>query len=129
MSGVILIQHASSQVRDILASIALSGDINLVALHAEGLDETFPEIVELVRNINFILDGRRTGREASTGRLINVHDVGQVSPRIRVTNGLVLARLPQERAILLEKTIERTTSGTTIQPDGNLNGQSANSFQ
>jgi ribosomal protein S4 len=48
VSRVFAVQHASSQIRNILACIALSGDVHLVALHAECLDKSLPEIIELV---------------------------------------------------------------------------------
>lgn len=77
---IILIQKSRCQIRDVLACIALSSEINLVALHAKGLDEASPEIIELVRDIDFILDGRWTGRETGTRGLINVDHIGQVCP-------------------------------------------------
>jgi hypothetical protein len=52
--------------------------------------------------------------------LVDVDHVGQVRPRVRIANRLVCARLPQERAMFLEKAVEGTTTRTAIQPDGNL---------
>jgi hypothetical protein len=77
---IILVKKTRSQVWDILACVALTSDINLVALHAESLDETPPEVVELIRNIDLILHGSRARGETRAGRLINVDHVGQVRP-------------------------------------------------
>lgn len=120
MGSIVLVKEPGSQVRDILACIALTSDVNLVALHAEGLDEASPEVVELIRDVDLILHGSRTGRETRTGRLIDVNHVGQVRPGERIADRLVCARLPHERTMFLEKAVEGTTPGTAIQPDGNL---------
>lgn len=56
MCGVVAIEHASSQIWNILASIALPGDVDLVTLHTESLNKSLPEVIELVGDINFILD-------------------------------------------------------------------------
>lgn len=55
MSFVLTVQHSRRNVRNILTGIALASDVNLVALHAKGFNKVLPEIIELIRNINFIL--------------------------------------------------------------------------
>ena len=125
MGGVILIQHSGSKIWDVLSSIALASDINLVALHAEGLNKSSPKIVELVRDINLVLDSGGARRKARASRLVNIDHVGQVGPRIRVLHWLVNTRLPEEWPVFLEQAIKRTTSGPSIKPNGNLDAESA----
>lgn len=48
MGSIILIEEASRDIGDILSSIAFSSDINLIALHAKGLDKASPEVIELI---------------------------------------------------------------------------------
>lgn len=48
MSRIILVQHPRGQIWNILPGIAFASDVNLVSLHAECLDESLPEIIELV---------------------------------------------------------------------------------
>lgn len=80
MRGIILIQHPSSQVRDVLTRITFASDINLVALHAEHLNESSPEIVELIRDINLILHCSRSRRKARASGLVHVDHVCKVRP-------------------------------------------------
>lgn len=102
VSRIILFQHPLCEVRDVLSGIAFSSDINLVALHAEGLDEPSPEVVELVRDIDLILDSGGTRRVTRASRLINIDHIGQLVPRIWIPDGLVDAWLPEEWPIFLE---------------------------
>lgn len=48
MGSIILIEEASRDIGDILSSIAFASDINLIALHAKGLDKASPEVIELI---------------------------------------------------------------------------------
>ena len=80
ISGILLIQHAGSQIWDILSRVTLSGDVNLVSLHPKSVDEPFPEVIELIRDVVFILDCRRSRGQASTSGLVNINHVCQVRP-------------------------------------------------
>lgn len=118
--GILCIEHTGSKVWDVLTGVTLSGDVNLVALHVEGLDEMFPEIIELVRDIELVADCGGARREASPGWLIDIDQVCQIGPRVWVPNGFVSSGLPEEGTIFLQQAIERAASRTAIEPDSNL---------
>jgi hypothetical protein len=58
-----------------LTGIALSGDVNLVPLHAESINEPLPEIVELIGDINLILDSGWARGETGASGLVNVDNI------------------------------------------------------
>ena len=80
MSGLISIQHPGCYVRDVLPGIALSSDVDFVALHVECFDEVLPKVIELVGYVNLILNCGRSWREARSRGLINVNNIGEVCP-------------------------------------------------
>jgi hypothetical protein len=78
--SIIVVQHGACDIRDILSSITLTSDVHLVALHAKGVDEVFPESIELSSDIGLIVDKSVSGRETSRDWLINPHHVCEVCP-------------------------------------------------
>lgn len=118
--GVVLLDETLGNVRNVHASIAFTSDVHLVALHAEGVDEATPKVVELVGDVNLVLGSPWTGRETSAGGLVNVDNVGQVVPRVHVADRLVDAGLPEERTVLLQQAVEGAASWAAVQPDGDL---------
>lgn len=101
MLAVVRIQHAGRKIGDILTGVALAGNIDFVSLHAERLDKPLPEVVELVGDIKLVVDCRRSRREAGTSRLVNVDQVCQVRPGVRIRTRLVSSRLPEEGTVFL----------------------------
>ena len=120
MSGVIAVQHIRCQVRNILTRVTFAGEIDLAVLEAERLNEFLPEIVKLIRDIFLVFHRCRTRGVSSAGGLVDIDDIGEIGPGIRIWHGRMRARLPEKRAILLQQAIERAASGAPVQPDGNL---------
>jgi hypothetical protein len=89
-------------------------------MQVEGVDKVLEPAFKLSCNILLIVHRGRTGGKASSGGLIHIDHVGQVGPRVWIADGLVRARLPEERTIFLQQSIKRTTSRAAIQPDRNL---------
>lgn len=120
MLRIVLLEKSLRKIRDILSRVTLPGDVDFVSLHTKSINEPLPEIVELIRNIDLILNGRRTRRKARTGWLINVNHIRQVVERIWVSHGLIDARLPQKGAMLLKQAVERAATGSAVEPDSDL---------
>lgn len=80
VSRIITIQKVASNIWNVLPSITLTRNINLVSLQAERVDEILPEPGELIANINLIIDKNISGGVSSTNRLIDPDHVGQISP-------------------------------------------------
>lgn len=78
--GVVGVQHARSDVRNVLSSVGLSSNVHLIALHAEGVDEVLPESHKLCGYILLIIDSDVSWGESSANWLIDVNHVGQVCP-------------------------------------------------
>lgn len=117
---ILLVQHGRGDVGNILPSIAFSSDIHLATMQIKSIHEVLEPALKLPCNILLIVDGGRPRGEASSGRLIHIDHVGQVSPRVWIADGLVGTRLPEKRAIFLQQSVERTTSRASIQPDSDL---------
>lgn len=109
--GIVGVQHATGNVGNVHASVGLSNDIHLVAGQVEGVDEVLPELHELVCDIDLILRSRGALGEARADGLVDIDDIGQAVPPVRVLNGRIGAILPKERAVLLEETLERRATG------------------
>lgn len=73
-----------SNVGDIIASIALSRDVDRESFHSERIDKVLEETQELCRDFSFI--GSRLGAltEACADRLLDPDHVGQIRPAVRV---------------------------------------------
>jgi hypothetical protein len=73
---MILFQHSGRKVWDVLSGIAFASYIYLVALYVDGLDESSPEVVDLIGDNDLILDSGGTWRVTSASRLVNINHVG-----------------------------------------------------
>lgn len=119
-------------VRNVEACIGFSSDVCCETLHVKGVDEVFPEAGELETEFYFVCDVGLALGVAYSDRLFDPDDVGsemlvemfwvagfgdlQVCPAVGVWHRGESTLLPQERSILSQKTTERTTSRTTVQP-------------
>lgn len=113
-----LTQHSGSQlfgqgpltpagnVRDVHAGVALAHNIHLVVLQRKGVDKVLPEAHELAGDVFLVLRGRSALGEAGAHGLVDVDDIGQSVPAPGVLDRRVRSILPQEGAVLLEKTLE-----------------------
>ena len=77
---ILSIQHPTSNIWDILASITLSQDVYLVAFHRERVDEVLPETHELLRHIFLIRNILGPAAEACSDGLVNPNHVGEICP-------------------------------------------------
>lgn len=92
---VICVEHSAGDIRDVLACVAFACDINLVSLHAEGRDEVLPKSLELFRDIMLVVYRNISSRgESSANWLIDVYDVCEVHPAVRVCDWGIGPRLP-----------------------------------
>ena len=104
--GIVAVQEVTSNVWDILTSITLASDVNLVALHAKGINEILPECGKLISNINFIVNKDISGWVSSADGLIDPDHIGQVGPWIWIWDRCICARLPTKRSIFLKQSIK-----------------------
>ena len=82
------IQHATSNIWNILTSVTLSQYVDLVSLHGECIDEVLPEAHELLCDIGLVCDIFCPPTEARGDRLVNPNHVGEIRPRVWVLNRL-----------------------------------------
>ena len=97
-------------VGNVVASVALSSDVNVTALELGILNhEVVQEVVEVIRDSVFTpaqLSKALDEAEACSERLINIHDIGIVIPRELVVlkleriHNVLLVELKVEWAIL-----------------------------
>lgn len=92
--GVIGIQHTSCNIRNVLASITFTSDVNLVSFHAKGINEILPETHELRSNVMLVVDSDISGRESGAHRLIDIDHVGEIDPAVGVGHWGVGTWLP-----------------------------------
>lgn len=54
--GIVTIQEVTSNIWNILSSITLACDVDLISLHAKRIDEILPECGELIPNIDLVIN-------------------------------------------------------------------------
>ncbi|KAB8737527.1 hypothetical protein FH972_026486 [Carpinus fangiana] len=119
-SLVFAVEHGAGNVGDIVAGVALACDIDFLVVQTEGVDEALEEAKEGLCDLLLVGLGGLALREASTDRLLDPDHVGQIDPCVGVLDGTKGTILPDDGAILLEETLERTAARSAVQPDGNL---------
>ena len=117
---VVGIEHGVGDVRDVVARVTLSRDIDLLVVQAKCIQEVLEEAEELLSDICLIFCSRFTLRETCTHRLLHPHHIREIDPSPRVLDWSKRAILPKERTIFLQQTFQGTTSRTPIQPNRNL---------
>lgn len=97
-------------IRDVLASIALSRNVNISTFHIKRLHKVLPEAHKLSRNIALVVDLSRSTRcsrrETSTNGLIHPDHVCQVSPGVWVSDWFISSRLPQEGTVFIQESVQ-----------------------
>ena len=94
--------------------VRLSGNINLIPLQGEGVDEVLPESHELLCYIRFICGGDITGGKACADGLFNPNNIGKMMPGPRIRDRFEGAILPQERPVFLKKAFKRRAPGLRV---------------
>lgn len=117
------IMHCICDVGDVGSRIGFACDVDLAIVQREGVDEVLEEPEKMFRDIEFV-DDLRTAitdwTEARTGRLVNVDNVCEIVPAVRIRNRAIRPVLPKERSMFLEEPTERTASWASIQPNDDL---------
>lgn len=115
--GVVLLNEMVADVRDVETCIRLASEVDLLSVQVKGVDEVVEEASKHARDIILILLGDLANGEASANGLVDVEHVRQVGPGPWVLDRAEGAVLPQERAVLLQETLETAASGAAVQPD------------
>ena len=71
VSGIILVQHGSRNVRNVTTSITFPSHVDLEVLDPEGCLEVLKELDEVLGNLFFRLGRNFPDRKAGTDRLLN----------------------------------------------------------
>lgn len=86
--------------------IGFASNVDLVAVHTEGVNEISPESHKLGGKLFFAGDGDRASREACADRLLDIYDIRQGVPAPGVLDWLQGTSLPREGAVFMEESLE-----------------------
>ena len=107
-------------VRDVVATVALSSEVEVPALNAECLNKLLVETDKLLAELVLVGDVGCSLGETHANGLLNPHHVGEVDPGVRVLDRSKSASLPGEGTVLGQQTTEGTATRASIEPDGDL---------
>lgn len=105
--GVILVEHGVGDVGDVVSSIRFTNNEDLAVVQTKGIDKVLPEAKKLSSSLIFVGGGWCTLGETSAYWLLDPYHVRQVAPLVVVRDWLERAVLPEEGAVLLQKTFKR----------------------
>ena len=107
-------------VRDVVATVALSSEVEVPALNAECLNKLLVETDKLLAELVLVGDVGCSLGETHANGLLNPHHVGEVDPGVRVLDRSKSASLPGEGTVLGQQSTEGTATRASIEPDGDL---------
>jgi len=114
--GVIRSDEGVCNVWNVVAAVALTGQVEIPSLDTEGLNELLVEANELLSKLNFVGDVWCTLSEADADRLLDPHHVGEIDPCVRVLNRSEGASFPGEWTILGKQTAQGTAARAAVEP-------------
>jgi hypothetical protein len=103
---------------NVMSSVRFTSDVEISALVLrEFVNEFLKENIEISGDLSFVLVNFSSSGVASAQRLINVEDVSNIIPWIRVDSKGFVIRINLERTIFGEKGDFAGATGTTSEPD------------
>mmetsp|Transcript_59361 Transcript_59361/g.170554 ORF Transcript_59361/g.170554 Transcript_59361/m.170554 type:complete len:208 (-) Transcript_59361:215-838(-) len=111
----VALEDAMCDSRDVVTSVALARDVEVLVVLRHGLEKHLQELVHVLGNTVLVVVPCALGETRARG-LVDPHDVGAIGPRVRIQRRSLSVSLDLARSVLKEEPGHRRAAGASRQP-------------